>query len=298
MNVPHVFLTRFNLPSTKVENSIYSQTWLRERYQLFCRFTVPSVRAQTAESCHWIIYLNPNSPDWLKQAMDELERSGVATPNYGGKVAHDHVSAHLRALLGRDKGQVITSNLDNDDGLAIDFVQRLRQVPVSQPTTALYLTNGLIRSGGRLYRRADPENAFGAVRSDLSQLQTCWSQWHNRLHTVMPVNCAGGAPGWLQVVHGTNVSNRVRGRLVDPQSYRDAFPGLLDDIPPISPAQRLGDLVVRQPARGVRDVVRGRGAKLAVNMVGQRGLEDLKYRLRRPRESIAHSRHSDAAPRP
>ncbi len=280
MSIPHVFLTRFNLPTTKVESSIYSPTWLTDRFELFRTFTVPSVLSQSPQNRHWIIYLDGNSPQWLKSAMRDLQEAGVATPNYGGRVQHEFLLTHLREVLGRDCGPLTTSNLDNDDGLAKDFVQRLRDVPVDVPDTALYFTNGLIRSGGRLYRRSDPDNAFCAVRSDLADLRTCWSEWHNRLHTLMPVVCLDGDPGWLQVVHGTNVSNRVRGRLADPELYRDLFPGLLDDVASVSPAQHVSDRLIRQPARGLRDTVRGRGAKLAIKVVGQGGLEEMKYRLR------------------
>ncbi|MBK7720970.1 MAG: hypothetical protein IPI32_01740 [Austwickia sp.] len=289
MTCPHVFLTRFNLPTTKIENSIYSPTWLTDRYQLFRRFTVPSVRAQTASDVHWIIYLDPESPSWLKEAMAELEQEGLVTPNYGGKVGGEYVLEHLRTLLGRDEGPVITSNLDNDDGLAVDFAQRLRVAPVRGAESALYITQGLIHCDRRIYLRRDPENAFVAVRSDLSALTTCWSEWHNRLHTLMPVVTVDGPPGWLQVVHGRNVSNRVRGRLVDPQAYRQGFPGLLDDIDPVSVGEQAHDLLVRQPARGVRDAVRGNGAKAAVRLFGQQGLEDFKYRVRRGRHSLTRA---------
>lgn len=287
MACPHVFLTRFNLPTTKVENSLYSGDWLEHRMTLFTRFTVPSVRAQTAQQVHWIIFLDPKSPPWLKRYMTGLAEEGLATPDYGGRTDNHIVRSAIHLAVGRDRGQVVTSNLDNDDGLAHDFVARLRAAPGQHQRAALYLTEGLIRSGGLLYRRTDPENAFVAVREDLADLVTCWGEWHNRLRLLMPVEQVPGPPGWLQVVHGKNVSNRVRGRITDPAQHRDRFPGLLDDMTlPTRPAI-LRDQVVRQPTRAIRDTVRGRGAKLAIRLAGQGGLEELKYRLRRGRQTSA-----------
>ncbi len=283
MPCPHVFLTRFNLPTNKIENKIYSTEWLSERMELFQRYTIPSMLAQEAQDRYWIIYLDPASPTWVTSVMDDLSRDGIAHPHYpdaGFKPAQVH--GHLTALLGRDSGPVVTSNLDNDDGLASDYLARLRREGFPHAPFGVYYTRGLVRQGGSLYLHRDPHNAFAAVYDTLESrdFQFCWSQWHNRLHRAMPVDRRGGPPMWLQVVHGRNVSNRVRGRLIDARAHRDRFPGLLDDLDRPDPTQVWQDRFVFSPGRAVRDRVRGDGARLVVKMFGESSLETVKNRLR------------------
>ncbi|MCU1424755.1 MAG: hypothetical protein JWM51_1046, partial [Microbacteriaceae bacterium] len=67
----HVLLTRFNLPSAGVESLIRAQEgWLRTRVELFERYCVPSVLAQTSSSYRWLIYFDPESPQWLKDRVE------------------------------------------------------------------------------------------------------------------------------------------------------------------------------------------------------------------------------------
>ena len=43
-----------------------------------------------------------------------------------------------------------------------------------------------------------------------------------------PVVQVGGPGGWLQVVHGGNVSNKIRGRRVPPAELAGRFPASID----------------------------------------------------------------------
>lgn len=97
----------------------------------------------------------------------------------------------------------------------------------------------------------------------------------------MPVRELAGDPGWLQVVHDSNVSNRIRGVLTDPGSYARLFPGLLDAVAPVTPGAIAADRMLRTPARGLRDAARGaaKGAILAVG--GKRGLDRVKAAIAR-----------------
>jgi hypothetical protein len=92
----------------------------------------------------------------------------------------------------------------------------------------------------------------------------------------MPVIEVAGSPAWLQVVHGSNVSNRVRGRLTSPTAYRAAFPGLLDDVVIPSASDRLRDLVMDGPIRQARETGRAATKDLILKLVGKEGLDRLK----------------------
>jgi hypothetical protein len=105
---------------------------------------------------------------------------------------------------------------------------------------------------------------------------TCWADWHNRLHRVMDVVEVGGAPAWLQVVHGSNVSNRARGRLVSPLPYRRTFPALLDDLPAPSPAELRHDHTVGRLSRAATESGRAAAKHVVLAVGGKRGLDHVK----------------------
>lgn len=281
MSTAHVFLTRYNLPSEGVESMIRAKEgWLRERTELFERYTVPSVRAQLGEDIHWIVYLDTQSPQWLLDKMYGWRDEGLLSPILRDSVSETERADDIRQVVGRPEGPVITSNLDNDDGLARDFVERLRGAQVREGRTALYLENGLICSGQRAYLRHDPSNAFCAVREDLSDLKTCWMDWHNRLGMHMPVVGLAGQPGWLQVIHGTNVSNRVRGTIVDPAPYRALFGERLDGLHAPSTTEAARERLVAGPGRWLRDTARGNLRAGLVKVVGKDRFDALKYQAR------------------
>lgn len=222
----HVLLTRFNLPSRGTESLVRAQEgWLRDRAELFEKFCLPSVRLQTAKNMHWIIYFDPGSPDWLLEKIGEWAAEGIFAPIFRASVSHDELVSDLLGVVGQHRGRILTTNLDNDDGLAVDFLERLQQAAEKYGVrTALYLPQGLILGGNRLYLRTDRRNAFCSVVESWEHPATCWTDWHNRLGKSMPAVEISGPPAWLQVVHGGNVSNRVHGRLVRPQLHKEKFP--------------------------------------------------------------------------
>jgi N-acetylglucosaminyl-diphospho-decaprenol L-rhamnosyltransferase len=277
----HVLLTRFNLPSVGPESVIRGQNgWLRERVGLFDEYCAPSVRNQTSRNFSWIIYFDPESPDWLRERISVYQAEGLFRPIFRATVSHEELLADIRSTVGpAPAGTLITTNLDNDDGLASDFVERLQSVVAPHSRAALYLVNGLIGSQGDLFLRHDPNNAFCSVRESWADPVACWTDQHPLLGRHMPVVEIGGAPGWLQVVHGSNVSNRIRGRLVSPAPYAGNFGTLLEGWVPPSRQRMIGDRLLAGPRRAVRESVRA-GLKWAViRVLGRAGIDRIKLRV-------------------
>lgn len=276
-DVDHVLLTRFNLPSVGAESIVRAKDgWLRTRIELFRRFCLPSVLGQTRQDFKWIIYLDPQSPQWLVSVMDDLNHRGTFTPIYRAEVGRSELLGDLRSVSGGTHRELLTTNLDNDDGLAADFVERLQAAGSAGTRSALYLTNGLITSGNALYLRRDRSNAFCSVREDWEAARTCWSDWHNLLGQSMNVRELAGAPAWLQVVHDSNVSNRIHGKRVSPVPYLGAFGSLLDGIDEVGRLDLLRDFALERPRRVALDSGRSLLKQAAMTVVGKEGLDRLK----------------------
>jgi hypothetical protein len=278
-DLDHVLLTRFNLPSKGHESLVRAQdNWLKNRIVLFERYCLPSVMAQTCRSFSWIIYFDPESPVWLVDWIRGHERQGNFIPCFREEVVGHDLVSDIRAAVGEQHcAELLTTNLDNDDGLAVDFVARLQNAAPVGDRTALYIGDGLIRRGDELlYRRVDPYNAFCSVRESWDAPVTCWTDWHNALPARMPAVVLRGDPGWLQVVHGANVSNRVHGRLTNPTQHRAPFPGLLDDLPAPTVLWVAKDTLLSAPGRAIRESGRAAAKAVISKIAGRRGLDRAK----------------------
>lgn len=276
-SLSHVILTRFNLPTPGVESVVRAREgWLRERQQLFERYCLPSMQSQSEGNFHWIVYYDEESPDWLKERTTALSSLGKFTPLYRRAVPRDQLLADIEGVANERSDLLLTTNLDNDDAVASDFVARLQHSAETKRAVALYIDNGLIQHGDRVYLRTDTTNAFCSVSEPWDSPVTAWADWHNRLERHMPVRHIQGEPAWLQVIHDGNVSNRVRGRRVDPGHYRAGFGALLDVARRPTTAELLVDRYAAAPARLARDAVRW-GAKSAIMRIGgKQGLNQMK----------------------
>jgi hypothetical protein len=282
MNVDHVLLTRFNLPTGGVEARIRaSEHWLTNRWRLFERYCAPSVAAQTGADFDWVVYFDPDSPAWLKEAIQPYVQQGLFTAFFREEVPRHTLVADLRDVVRHGDGMLLTTNVDNDDGIAVDFLSRLRAAVDFDDRRALFVVNGLVRDATGVYLRHDPANAFCSVAEPWADPRTCWDDWHILLGRSMPIVQLGGEPGWLQVVHGENVSNRVRGRLVSAQRWEALFPGLLQDVEPPRAARIAGDRLLVAPVRWTRDTTRATLRRMAIAALGRDGMQALKARLRR-----------------
>jgi len=282
--IDHVILTRFNLPTPGPEALIRAQDgWLRNRVELFERYTVPSLRTQSTPAFRWIVYLDVESPQWLRDRIEPLVEEGLLVALYRERVDWQDVARDVRELTGAASDILLTTNLDNDDAVAVDFVERLQSAARTETPAALFLRRGLIVHGAEVYLRDDPDNAFCSVSEGRDDPQTAWRDWHTLLHTRFRAVNIPGAPGWLQVIHGQNVSNRVHGALTSPAAYRGLFPGLLDGVPEPGRAAVAVDVLVRRPARGTAKAVRTFGKNTLLRMFGKSGLDQVKQFLQRLR---------------
>lgn len=283
----HVFLTRFNLPSAGFESLVRAKDgWLRHRVGLFERFCLPSMRAQTRKNFHWIVYFDPESPEWLKQWIGTVNHDDVFTPLFRDEVPAHELITDIKQVTGARAQTLLTTNLDNDDGLASDFAARVQDVACEAVPTAIYLTTGLVRTDNSVYLRRDPRNAFCSVKAPWSSPTTCWAAWHDRLGENMGTANSGGAAAWLQVIHGDNVSNRVRGRLVDPAPYQQRFPGMLTDIKPVSIRDFILDVLVANSWRMSRELLRAGTKAAVIKILGTAGIDKVKLFLGHGRQEI------------
>jgi hypothetical protein len=214
----------------------------------------------------------------LLDRINAYAESGLLHPVLRESVDVAALREDIAAVVPSPGDVLLTTNLDNDDGLAADFCARLSAVETDHTRVALYVPDGLVLSGERLYLHRDRHNAFCSVREGWDDPITSWSEYHNELHKVMPVHELSGPPGWLQVVHGGNVSNRVRGHLVSPSAHQAGFPVELYAVEP-SQRQLMTDRLALAPTRRLRDGGRTVLRRAALRVLGKNGYHAAKARV-------------------
>ncbi len=254
----HIILTRFNLATPGREFSLRTQPdWLEHRFGLFERYCLPSFAAQTETNFRWILFFDEGTPDVFRRRIETLQQEVPFVAYFTGLFDSGGWARSVHEKFPSDEPLLLTTRIDNDDALPRDFVARLHQA-VADKDHALgtyNFRNGLIRKGRHLYALQHESNAFFSLLEQAGpDIRTASSIAHMEIAADGPVHQIDGTPGWMQIVHERNVSNKIRGQLCDPAEARDLFAGGAGqdlDAPPR--LQRLLDAAAQAPVRRIRD---------------------------------------------
>jgi hypothetical protein len=150
---------------------------------------------------------------------------------------------------------LLTTRLDSDDLVSSDFVARLQgAVAGSQPPQVFNFTNGFVIHKRSVYLLRHASNAFTSLLEPVTDHpNTIFTGRHTDLADRWPIEQIDGDPGWAQLIHGGNVSNRPRGlRLSEVDLSR--FPeSVLDHVGPARPWSIRAENAFVRPLRSVRD---------------------------------------------
>jgi hypothetical protein len=261
----HVLMTRFNLATPGRESDLRNRPgWLTRRFELFERYCLPSVAAQTLKNFRWVIYFDEHTPEAFRARIEAARAVAPFTPYYTGLFPAEGWPRSLHELTPEAERTpwLLTSRLDNDDGLARDHMERLHAAlaGVAAPERmALNFTEGFVLGRRRLYAHRHASNAFASWLEPFApDALTAMGIRHMHFSDHGPVRQIGGPGAWLQVVHEENVSNRIRGRRVSPDAARERFPeGIAAELAPIDAVEAAFENALLTPLRDARDAAVG-----------------------------------------
>lgn len=210
----HFVITRFNIASPGREVAIRNAPgWLGRRFDLFEAYCLPSMAAQQPGDFRWLIYFDENTPDAFRDRIERARKIAAFDPIFVGPFAMSMAAMDVRARLETTEGRLITTRLDNDDAVSRDFLQRVRDEADALPDgTIINFREGVALNNGRLFAAADPSNPFASLVERAADAETIWAVSHTELGTRFPIQQIVTTPCWLQVVHGENVTNRIKSR--------------------------------------------------------------------------------------
>lgn len=204
----HFLLTRFAVYGPHGEAP--TDRWLHDRFKLFEDYCLPSVRNQTCKMFRWALLVSPDLPEWVKSRLLEL---GFNLEDL--IISHDwRSSTAASAWVSRNSKSkaILTTRLDNDDALATNFVDRLHAKVRADELRVYNFTFGLQLTSAGVLMRAYRSNPFASLlEPTMNQPQTVLAIDHGLLKDSWPVQQIRGRPGWLQVVHESNLANTAKG---------------------------------------------------------------------------------------
>lgn len=221
--VNHLILTRFN-PRIGEGLRGLDEDWLEARMALFEDFCAPSVTRQTCQDFTWSVFFDVRTPTTVRQRIDELaERFRFETVWLDGEFSFAVATEELRRRA-QPGDLAITTSLDNDDALHPRYVAMTQEHFEGASPGFLSFPHGAQLAHGHFYRRLYLGNPFLSrlerVDDDLS---TVYDVEHWLPQDYRPKFVWTREPAWLQVVHGGNLANDLRGVWVRPISMARIF---------------------------------------------------------------------------
>ena len=221
----HIILTRFNVKTAGKESKIRLQPmWLEKRFDLFEKYCFPTVCAQSEKNFLWLIWFDVDTPDFYKK---KIESYCALLPqmraHYIDEWVTEGVHNAVRMLIPERAEKLLTTRLDNDDGLNSDFIKILQSQDFSRSDWYFNFPNGLTFSEGFAFVHEDRSNAFLSRLECVSGFKTVWELPHPEVEKTGRITQIDFPNAWLQVVHGDNVSNKIRGKIVSPEFWLPGF---------------------------------------------------------------------------
>jgi hypothetical protein len=213
----HFIITPFCVRRTftgKMQAELPPDAWIEHRLRLFEDYCLPSVIRQSEQNFNWFIYFDDSTPTrYLEQMRSLIAPFSHISIKMCAFWESPTLIKHVRETLSEDTRWIITSRLDNDDGVHREFVSRLHEA-ARERREFLNFPCGVILYAGKCYLYRHPSNAFLSLVEPVDEMRTAWSIAHESAIQVAPVRQLSDVPGFLQVVHGQNVSNKPRGHRV------------------------------------------------------------------------------------
>lgn len=206
----HFLITRFNygwldnVAKSRTGTAVNTPQWLEERVRLFETFCLPSVLGQTCQDFTWVLQFDPQTP------VEILDRYKT-TSNV--EIIQEPIADYF-AQVKREKPFLLTSRLDNDDALHQSYIEAVQSCFAEK--TQLLDSRGLQfdRSRDRFHTdgRRKPNSPFLTLIEKLDgDPKTVHYADHAKMRRHFPARRLKQRL-WCQVVHETNLLNRIRGR--------------------------------------------------------------------------------------
>lgn len=220
----HVILTRFSVRI--VPDFVFTDEWLAYRWGFFRDGLAASLASQTVRDFTWLVFFDAGSPEWLREEVADLA-PGLFTPVWFDEAwVHEPIQRVVDGVSSRD--HLITTRVDSDDALSRHFVADVQAHFDHQESLYVNLMCGVqLDRSLQLFHAAFVENGFISyierrIPGELPRT-VFWCMAHEESSSFGPVRNVVGPVRWMQVIHGGNLANSVRGLRAHPRRIAPDF---------------------------------------------------------------------------
>jgi hypothetical protein len=207
-------MTRFAIPF-KEDDEFYDQgrEWIDKRFELFEKYTLPSVQAQTCKDFDWALVVNMEFPHWTDADWMRLVSYGYKVWCLNTVWDRECVGAEFDYGLciksRSDEDWYITSRLDSDDVLLPNYIEGI-QSKFTEEKQWIGFDNGLVYDvdTDTTYSRTYKNSPFVSLVEHRDTVKGVYQLPHTAATKEFNyVSVDTDEPGWMQVIHGSNVKN-------------------------------------------------------------------------------------------
>lgn len=220
----HVLLTRFSVRFGRHEPP--GDNWLLYRWMFFRDALVSSISRGSARPHEWLVFFDESAPEWLRAEIDALA-PGLFTPVY---LAEPWGVVPVRRAVESVTSApfLITTRVDSDDAVAVRFIEDIQAQFARQASLYVCFLSGVqIERGGQLFHYDEPSGPFLTYieqrRPHTSPRTVFQSLGHGDSRDYGPLLTIVGPPRWMQVIHGGNLANGIRGLRIAPTVVEAEF---------------------------------------------------------------------------
>ncbi|MGE3314272.1 MAG: glycosyltransferase [Planctomycetaceae bacterium] len=205
----HFLLTRFNVRVPWMNRPAPGPEWLAHRFDLFERFCLPSVEAQSNTDFLWLVFFDSRTPAEFRERISSYRKLPQFRAVFLDEFDLQLVRDAMRQHSGSDSRSVLTSRLDNDDALARSYIAKVQEVAysITEPKAFISIRLGYTCDHGRAYCSEYVPNAFFSLLEPFEEMSTGYAYNHHDIAKHAPVRVIDGYRGWMQVVHDANHAN-------------------------------------------------------------------------------------------
>lgn len=228
LKTEHYILTRFNLhlwTKDKKRNETRTDEWLKQRFELFELFCLPSIINQTNQNFQWIVLFDAQTPDFYKEKIKGYETickqfCPCFVQSDEGRYFVKIFRNEIKKRLQKDTHRLITTYLDNDDAIHKQYIDDIQQIEYKGQPTFVSFVYGLQYYTELNIATRIPffNNHFISLIehiSDNGMFRTVYGYGsHGTVHKVpntkMVLIDNPEQDRWVEVVHQANMDNDVR----------------------------------------------------------------------------------------
>ena len=215
----HYIITRFNLRAkewqfTKNSTKVLDENWLKNRFELFEKYCLPSLLSQTNKNFEWVIYFDTETPAFYK---DKIEVYRQKLPNLipvfveNMELFLPSIQAHIK---NNNQEYVITTRLDNDDCVSKYFVDEIQKNFNKQTYEALDFVDGYslqISPDFKLGKKRHLYNPFISLVEKKQNPTSVWSRSHTSWKRETRIKRILNNRIWMVIIHQENKVNKFDG---------------------------------------------------------------------------------------